>query len=59
MDNNEINWGRVARRLKDKADAMERHADSLDPLSRPARDIRTRSVILDALAEALWDGLDG
>ncbi len=56
MQNAELDWGKVARRLKDKADAMERAA--LNVPYETARDLRNRSVVLDALAEAIWYGLE-
>ena len=56
MHNTELNWGQVARRLKDKADAMERAAEN-SPFDT-ARDLRNRAAILDALAESIWNGLE-
>jgi hypothetical protein len=60
MQNSEVNWGQVARTLKDKADAMERAAESLglDGADNDLRrDMRNRAAVLDSLAEALWNGL--
>jgi cytochrome c551/c552 len=60
MQNSELNWGKVARTLKDKADAMERAAESLGRASADndlRRDMRNRAAILDSLAEAIWSGL--
>jgi len=57
MQNSELNWGQVARRLKDKADAMERAADKNAP-AETRRDLRNRAAILDALAESIWAGLE-
>lgn len=60
MQNSELNWGQVARTLKDKADAMERAAESLGSDAADnelRRDMRNRAAILDSLAEALWSGL--
>jgi len=56
MHNTELNWGQVARRLKDKADAMDRAAEKAD--ADTGRDLRNRAAILDALAESIWNGLD-
>ena len=60
MRNSELNWGQVARTLKDKADAMERAAESLGGASADRdlrRDMRNRAAVLDSLAEAIWSGL--
>ena len=56
MQNSELNWGQVARALKDKADAMERAAGKGDD-EASSRDLRNRAAVLDALAEAIWSGL--
>lgn len=58
MQNSEMNWGQVARCLKDKADAMERAAENRVTHESDARDLRNRAAILDALSEAIWSGLD-
>jgi hypothetical protein len=59
MQNSELNWGQVARTLKDKADAMERAADAGDHATNKdlRRDLRNRAAVLDSLAEAIWSGL--
>lgn len=56
MQNSELNWGQVARTLKDKADAMERAAEKITSADMD-RDLRNRAAVLDAFAEALWSGL--
>lgn len=56
MQNSEVNWGQVARTLKDKADAMERAAGASDDEAN-SRDFRNRAAVLDSLAEAIWAGL--
>ncbi len=59
MDNSEINWGRVARHLKDDAECIRKRAIEGFPNDMDTqREMRSRAAILESLAEAIWYGLD-